>query len=141
MKYIIIEGNLSPVFNSNSNMREDFTGMIFSNDYYIKRKNKEPVYLVEITNENLAKEYILKFGVEIKEGVDNFNKDIDKYYEVFYYFWNEPLSANDYSVKVNKGILDINEVSAKWTQYQRMEWMYHNGIMGIKTNNKPPYKV
>ena len=145
MIYIVIEtNNLRQYFEDEKgklySMKSEDCGLLFDNKYVLHRKNKELVYLVEIVDIEKAKARIDKMNLVVKDGVENFNEDLDKYYEENYNIYNEGMLNADYQLKASKDLIDISEIQSDWTEIQRNEWYYKNGLNGIKTGNKPEYK-
>jgi len=143
--YIVIESNnLRQYFEDEKgkldSMKVEDCGLKFDNEYVLNRKHKETVYLAEVADVKKAQVYIDKMNVVIKDSVESFNEDLDKYFEETYQFWSENIAGSDIIAKVNIGTLDLSEIKSEWTQTERMKWFYDNGITGIKTNNKPRYR-
>ncbi len=139
MKFLKVTGNLIDIIGEDATLKPDEIGVHFSPLYQFLNGGN-PISLGIITNEAKAAKYAVIDNVELFNSVEEFNNAIDECFIPTYSVYNEGLMNANLNQKVSNNTIDLDEMDPSWTPLQEAEWLYNNGVSGIrKKDEKPPY--
>ena len=138
MKYIKIQGNLLDVLGEDARLTEKETGLRFTPEYQFL-DGDIPTSLGMIVDEEKVQKYFNLQGITILESKENFNQEIDRLHIPTYTIYNEGLMNANLNQKVTSGIINLDEMQPDWTPQQEAEWLFSQGISGIRKSEKPKY--
>lgn len=137
MKFIKVKGHLLDVLGEDARLTEEKIGISFVPQYQFLNK-QIPISLGVITNEKLASKYYNYKNVSILDNISEANKIIDDEFISTYTIYNEGLMSANLNQKVANGTINLDEMQPGWTPQQEAEWLYKQGISGIRASQKPP---
>lgn len=94
--------------------------------------------IAKILDENKASEYINNSNCVLLT-LQEANSKIDELHMFDYSIENEAIYSADINKKVAESILDLALIDGSWTIQQELEWLYNQGIVGIKKSNPIDY--
>lgn len=98
------------------------------------QNTEEHIILMEVINEIKALKYYDLTGVEI---IDEFQANIilvEKMDKINYKKYDDALYGANIQKKITDNILNIDEMLPTWTEQEELEYLYNQGISGIKKN-------
>lgn len=138
MRYIKIEGNLLDILGEDARSTERETGLRFMPEYQFLDSDI-PTSLGMIVDEEKAQKYFNYANVTILNTIQDFNTEIDNLFIPKYTIYNEGLMNANLNQKVTNGTINLDEMQPDWTSQQEAEWLFNQGISGIRKSEKPPY--
>lgn len=137
MKYLLFKKNLLQVMGENA--RKDFLEFGLDIKPMYQFPQGEEVYTIaKIVDENRAMGYMVHPDCEVLSLMEA-NAKIDELYVPRYFVKNEVLMGASLNQKVLDGTISLDEMSPDWSEEQELEWLYNNGVSGIKKSLKPLY--
>lgn len=138
MRYVKIQGNLLDVLGEDARLTEKEIGLRFMPEYQFL-DGDIPISLGMIVDEEKAQKYFNLQDVAILESKEAFNKEIDRLHLPIYTIYNEGLMNANLNQNVTSGMINLDEMQPDWTPQQEAEWLFNQGISGIRKSEKPKY--
>lgn len=138
MKFIKIQGNLLDILGEDARLTEKETGLRFTPEYQFL-DGDTPTSLGMIIDEEKAQKYFNFENVTILQTKEDFNKEIDRLHIPTYTIYNEGLMNANLNQKVSSSAINLDEMQSDWTPQQEAQWLFNQGISGIRKSEKPKY--
>ena len=96
--------------------------------------------IAKILDENKASEYINNSNCVLLT-LQEANSRIDEFHTFDYTITNEAIYNADVNKKVSESVLNLSLIDGSWTIQQELEWLFNQGVAGIKSSNSIDYFI
>jgi hypothetical protein len=96
------------------------------------QNTEEGITLMEVVDESKAQKYLDHPQVEVLTPEQADTLVADKMDKVTYKVTSEGIMGANLNKKVTDGILDVDAMKSEWNEQQELEYLYNQGISGIK---------